>query len=78
MVEPVDPGRLDEVAPLLEHLGVVSVDVELGAVVIADAGPDTVVEVIGTLREAGIDIADVSLRRPTLDEVFLQLTGGRG
>ena len=29
----------------------------------------------GALTEAGIAIADVALRRPTLDDVFLSLTG---
>lgn len=28
-----------------------------------------------TLQEEGVDVADIGLRRPTLDEVFLQLTG---
>jgi ABC-2 type transport system ATP-binding protein len=31
--------------------------------------------VVRALEEAGIDAEDVSLRRPTLDEVFLHLTG---
>ena len=30
---------------------------------------------LGALRAAGIDAEDVALRRPTLDEVFLHLTG---
>jgi len=29
----------------------------------------------GALREAGIAVADIGLRRPTLDDVFLELTG---
>ena len=33
-------------------------------------------EVIGSLREAGITAEDVTVRRPTLDEAFLYLTGG--
>ena len=33
-------------------------------------------EVIGSLREAGITAEDVTVRRPTLDEAFLHLTGG--
>jgi ABC-2 type transport system ATP-binding protein len=32
-------------------------------------------EVLGGLSDAGIAVADVGLRRPTLDEVFLRLTG---
>jgi ABC-2 type transport system ATP-binding protein len=32
-------------------------------------------QVVRALHEAGIDAEDIALRRPTLDEVFLQLTG---
>ncbi|QPP07238.1 ATP-binding cassette domain-containing protein [Streptomyces bathyalis] len=34
-------------------------------------------ETVRALGEAGIEAEDVALRRPTLDEVFLHLTGGR-
>ncbi|RZS31250.1 ABC-2 type transport system ATP-binding protein [Herbihabitans rhizosphaerae] len=34
-------------------------------------------EVVRALSDAGIEAEDISLRRPTLDEVFLQLTGHR-
>ena len=34
-----------------------------------------IVEAVQTLNEAGIGIDDIGLRRPTLDEVFLNLTG---
>ncbi|NUU25843.1 MAG: ATP-binding cassette domain-containing protein [Streptomycetaceae bacterium] len=33
--------------------------------------------VVGALRYAGIEAADIALRRPTLDEVFVDLTGDR-
>ncbi len=33
--------------------------------------------VVRTLDDAGIDVTDVVVRRPTLDDVFLQLTGHR-
>jgi ABC-2 type transport system ATP-binding protein len=35
----------------------------------------SLVEVLRGLDERGIEAEDVSLRRPTLDEVFLHLTG---
>jgi ABC-2 type transport system ATP-binding protein len=47
--------------------GRVSVPVAAGGSVVADA--------VRLLDAAGIGIADVSLRRPTLDDVFLTLTG---
>ncbi|MGZ8688557.1 MAG: ATP-binding cassette domain-containing protein [Gaiellaceae bacterium] len=41
----------------------------------ADRGAEQLVEVVGRLGDEGIRIADVALRRPTLDDVFLALTG---
>ncbi len=41
----------------------------------ADRGAEQLVEVVGRLGAEGIRIADVALRRPTLDDVFLALTG---
>jgi ABC-2 type transport system ATP-binding protein len=38
-------------------------------------GPPAFREVLRALDEAGIDVYDVGLRRPTLDDVFLTLTG---
>ncbi|NGN64595.1 ATP-binding cassette domain-containing protein [Streptomyces sp. A7024] len=35
-------------------------------------------EVARTLQEDGVEVADLALRRPTLDEVFLHLTGEDG
>ncbi|ONI70945.1 daunorubicin/doxorubicin resistance ABC transporter ATP-binding protein DrrA [Actinosynnema sp. ALI-1.44] len=32
-------------------------------------------ELVGVLASAGIDVEDIGVRRPTLDEVFLRLTG---
>ena len=41
----------------------------------ANGGAQRLVEVVRGLDEAGIAIDDVALRRPTLDDVFLALTG---
>ncbi|GAA0960714.1 daunorubicin resistance protein DrrA family ABC transporter ATP-binding protein [Kribbella koreensis] len=41
----------------------------------APGGSEALVGVIRTLDGAGIRIADIGLRRPTLDDVFLSLTG---
>jgi ABC-2 type transport system ATP-binding protein len=38
-------------------------------------GAQTLVNVVRDLDEAGIEIDDIGLRRPTLDDVFLSLTG---
>ncbi|MEZ5158151.1 MAG: ATP-binding cassette domain-containing protein [Candidatus Nanopelagicales bacterium] len=41
----------------------------------SSGGAQQLVEVVRVLGEAGIGIDDVALRRPTLDDVFLTLTG---
>ena len=41
----------------------------------AGGGAGTLVQVVRDLDEAGIKIDDIGLRRPTLDDVFLSLTG---
>jgi len=38
-------------------------------------GSATLVEAVRQLNDEGIEVLDLALRRPTLDEVFLQLTG---
>ena len=35
----------------------------------------TIVEAVRRLDEAGVGVDDLALRRPTLDDVFLTLTG---
>lgn len=41
----------------------------------APQGANTLVEVVGRLAATNIDVVDVALRRPSLDDVFLALTG---
>jgi ABC-2 type transport system ATP-binding protein len=48
---------------------------ETGASAVA-RNPVTLPEVVRALDAAGVEAVDVALRRPTLDEVFLALTGG--
>jgi ABC-2 type transport system ATP-binding protein len=40
-----------------------------------DAGSDGLVSVLRSVHEAGVEIDDIALRQPNLDEVFLALTG---
>ncbi|WP_431980186.1 ATP-binding cassette domain-containing protein [Streptomyces qinglanensis] len=42
------------------------------------AGVTALTEVARRLQDEGVAVADIGLRRPTLDEVFLTLTGGSG
>ena len=72
-----DPGRRDEAARLLGRV--------LGEEVTLDADPasvsarapeaDRVAAGLAELAAAGIDVAEFSLGQPSLDEVFLALTG---
>ncbi|GAA4483525.1 ATP-binding cassette domain-containing protein [Microbacterium panaciterrae] len=39
------------------------------------ADPDRVADLLITLREAGIHLSEMSVQKPTLDEVFLTITG---
>jgi ABC-2 type transport system ATP-binding protein len=42
---------------------------------LAPGGPAALASVIGCLEDAGVAVDEIGLRRPTLDEVFLTLTG---
>ncbi|MEU5990624.1 ATP-binding cassette domain-containing protein [Spirillospora sp. NPDC047418] len=78
IVRPRDPGRLDEVAAILRavsgreveppHRDVVSVPVD---------GDGDFTETVRRLDAAGIGVTELSLRLPSLDEVFFTLTGHR-
>ncbi|MGH3227046.1 MAG: ATP-binding cassette domain-containing protein [Streptosporangiaceae bacterium] len=79
LVAPSDPARLGEVATLLEALA--------GAEVVTDAETDVVSapvadkallpRVVRELDDRGIELAEFTLRKPSLDEVFFALTGHR-
>lgn len=75
-----DPRDLDRAAALLAGIArarprsdsarrLISVPAEAGTALLIDAGR--------RLHEAGIPLDDLGIRRPTLDEVFLSLTGAR-
>jgi ABC-2 type transport system ATP-binding protein len=67
---------LGRVAGLLEPAGTPALDDHARRVTVAAAGgANQLVDVVRLLGEHGIAIDDVGLRRPTLDDVFLTLTG---
>lgn len=69
-------GELPEVARALGVLGEPRVDASTNRVTVpVDGGPRSVTAAVDALAAEGIDVDDVGLRRPTLDEVFLTLTG---
>jgi ABC-2 type transport system ATP-binding protein len=44
---------------------------------VIDGGPRTFMQAVRVLDDRGVAVDDIALRRPTLDEVFLTLTGTR-
>lgn len=65
-------------AQALSDLGIAEpqIDHEGGKIVLPVAGGSAaLVQAVRRLDMAGIEIADIALRRPTLDDVFLALTG---
>jgi ABC-2 type transport system ATP-binding protein len=53
-----------------------TVDGQLGRVIVPVAdGPGVLPQVAARLAECGLEVSDLALRRPSLDDVFLTLTG---
>jgi ABC-2 type transport system ATP-binding protein len=73
-----EPEQLDAAARIVADTTGVDPDVDASTGTITAAtslGIDAVLVVGAALREAAISVEDLSLRQPTLDEVFLTLTG---
>ncbi|MFE9825726.1 ATP-binding cassette domain-containing protein [Streptomyces sp. NPDC005791] len=72
-----DAGRLAEAAGLLGEGVTVDADRRL----LGAPAPDrmrALTRIVRALEEAGIEAEDIAVRRPTLDEAFLSLTGAGG
>jgi ABC-2 type transport system ATP-binding protein len=73
-----DPADLDRVTAILHPHACAAEQVDrdrrLVGIPVEDA-TGMVPAVVRALDEAGVKVADVGVRRPTLDDVFLQLTG---
>jgi ABC-2 type transport system ATP-binding protein len=73
-----DRTRMDDARRILERIGIgtATVDEHTRRVTVpSDGGATRLATVIREFDEAGIAIDDIGLRRPTLDDVFLSLTG---
>ncbi|MEM9038037.1 MAG: daunorubicin/doxorubicin resistance ABC transporter ATP-binding protein DrrA, partial [Actinomycetota bacterium] len=71
-------GRLDDARRIVERVAVGEIEVELGARRIlapVAEGAACLRTVLLDLESEGISVSDIGLRRPTLDDVFLTLTG---
>ncbi|MEM7341080.1 MAG: ATP-binding cassette domain-containing protein [Actinomycetota bacterium] len=75
-IRPADLAHLARTAEVLRSWGDVTTDDAEGVVTLADIEPSQVSAVLAALDADGVILDDMSLRRPTLDEVFLYLTGG--
>ncbi len=75
-VVPADPAKTVAAHAALTDLGPAELSANADRFSLpAPAGVGTLGEVIARLDIAGIALADVALRRPSLDDVFLALTG---
>ncbi|MEZ0340956.1 ATP-binding cassette domain-containing protein [Mycobacterium sp. pV006] len=77
------PRRLSDTAAMAEALGPLLPKQNRAAIadgadrisIPAPDGPNTLMQALHLLDEANIELLDIALRRPSLDEVFLALTG---
>jgi ABC-2 type transport system ATP-binding protein len=71
-----DAGQAESAVSGLAPMANDALSVE-GAVVRVplERGPGEIVEAVRRLDQAGVGIADIGVRRPTLDDVFISLTG---
>ncbi|HEV2373429.1 MAG TPA: ATP-binding cassette domain-containing protein [Streptosporangiaceae bacterium] len=76
-VSPVNPARLDGVAAVLaDRTGALpDTDVEADVVRVPVADAAVLPVIIRDLDEAGVELAEFAMRKASLDEVFLTLTG---
>ena len=76
-----DPGKVEQVAKLLAEMSNVSPVIDqhsrrVSVTVNTDRPATTVlIEALRRFDDEGIEVHDVAVRRPTLDDVFLTLTG---
>jgi oleandomycin transport system ATP-binding protein len=77
VVRPADRGRASEVARLVgDRTGLLTLEPSASGVISAPVNdPGVLTAVVGDLELAGIDVLELSLRLPSLDEVFFALTG---
>jgi len=72
----LNPQQRPEAATILEReLGDVHLEGDPAALSASCAAGDKAAEAVGALNAAGVHIAEFSLGQPSLDEVFLALTG---
>ncbi|WP_189947846.1 ATP-binding cassette domain-containing protein [Streptomyces alanosinicus] len=81
-VRPVDPLQLRPLAGMLDELGITglsttTVDTESGTLLVPILSDEQLTAVVGAVTARGITISAITTELPSLDEVFLSLTGHR-
>ncbi|MBZ3903311.1 ATP-binding cassette domain-containing protein [Streptomyces scabiei] len=81
-VRPADPVQLRPLAGELDGLGITglattTVDTETGTLLVPILSDEQLTAVVGAITARGVTIASISTELPSLDEVFLSLTGHR-
>ncbi|MHA7271100.1 ATP-binding cassette domain-containing protein [Arthrobacter sp. HLT1-20] len=74
------PEQVDATAAILGRIATATPGIDRQARTISVAAPDghhMLVRALADLERAGVRVVEAALRRPTLDDVFLQLTGQR-
>jgi ABC-2 type transport system ATP-binding protein len=72
----LDPERRAEAAAVLERaVGIVVLEPDPAALSVSCADPARAADGVSAVSRAGLGIAEFSLGQPSLDEVFLALTG---
>ncbi|MET7598423.1 ATP-binding cassette domain-containing protein [Streptomyces sp. NPDC004082] len=79
-IRPVDPLQLRPLAAMFDDMGLTGlattiVDGETGSVLVPILSDEQLTAVVGAVTARGITIASISTELPSLDEVFLSLTG---
>ncbi|OQD54834.1 daunorubicin/doxorubicin resistance ABC transporter ATP-binding protein DrrA [Streptomyces phaeoluteigriseus] len=81
-VRPADPVQLRPLAHALDQLGITGlagtvVDTERRSVLVPVLSDEQLTAVVGAVTARGITLSSISTELPSLDEVFLSLTGHR-
>ncbi len=81
-VRPADPLQLRPLAAFLDELGITglassTVDTQRGDVLVPILSDEQLTAVVGAVTSRGLTIGSITTELPSLDEVFLSLTGHR-
>ena len=74
-VRPADPARIPDAVSVLAAFTRSEPEVSGGVAAAPLADPELMPAIVRRLDEAGVVVAELNLRRPSLDDVFLSLTG---